>query len=314
MGDSEREPGEPAGGVIGVDVGGTKCLGILWSDGAIVTEVRRSTPQDPVAMIGAVVEVIEELSGVLAPARPVMPVGIGMPGLVTRNGVVRASPNLPEVIDLAVGDLVRSRLGRPVSVDNDATCAAVAEWRAGAGRGSDDMVLVTLGTGIGAGIVARGSVIRGTQGFAGEIGHMVVDPDGPPCPCGQRGCWERYASGSALAAKAVDVLGGGDRWSGEDVARLARDGDRRMVGIYREFARWLARGLANITNIFDPDVIVVGGGVARDAALFIDDARTDLAEFVYASSRRDLPRILVAEWDERAGAVGAALLANAERG
>ncbi|MFM7127347.1 MAG: ROK family protein [Actinomycetota bacterium] len=309
MGESERKLGASNGAAIGVDVGGTKCLGILWSDGAVVAEARRTTPQDPMEMIGAVTEVIEELSGLRT--SPV-PIGLGMPGLVTRRGVVRASPNLPEVVELPVGDLVSSRLGRAVSVDNDATCAAVAEWRAGAGRSTDDMVLVTLGTGIGAGIVAGGSVIRGTQGFAGEIGHMVVDPDGPPCPCGQRGCWERYASGSALAARAVEMSGVGHPWTGEDLARSALDGDQRALGIFRDFARWLARGLANITNIFDPDVIVVGGGVAREAALFIDDARADLADFVYASQRRNLPRILVAEWDERAGAVGAALLAGAD--
>lgn len=310
MGKTERDGAASAGAAIGVDVGGTKCLGILWSDGAVVAETRRTTPQDPMAMIDAVTEVIAELSSL--PTSPV-PIGLGMPGLVTRQGVVRASPNLPEVVELAVGDLVSSRLGRPVSVDNDATCAAVAEWRAGAGRGADDMVLVTLGTGIGAGIVAGGSVIRGTQGFAGEIGHMVMDPDGPPCPCGQRGCWERYASGSALAASAAEVLGDGRPWTGEDLARSALDGDRRALGIFRDFARWVARGLANITNVFDPDVIVVGGGVAREAALFVDDARADLADFVYASQRRNLPRILVAEWDERAGAVGAALLAGADR-
>lgn len=312
MGDSEREPGAPDGAAIGVDVGGTKCLGILWSDGAVVAEARRPTPHEPMAVIGALIEVIDELKDGRT-ATTSIPIGLGMPGLVTRQGVVRASPNLPEVVELAVGDLVSARLGRTVSVDNDATCAAVAEWRAGAGRGAGDMVLVTLGTGIGAGIVAGGSVIRGTQGFAGEIGHMVVDPDGPPCPCGQRGCWERYASGSALAARAAEVLGDGRPWTGEDLARSALDGDRRALGIFRDFARWLARGLANITNIFDPEVVIIGGGVARDAALFIDDARTDLAAFVYASQRRNLPRILVAEWDERAGAVGAALLADADR-
>lgn len=299
---------------IGVDVGGTKCLGILWSTDGVVAESRRPTPHgnDQQELITAIVSVIGELEDLAGGGAP--PVGIGMPGLVTRSGVVRASPNLTDVSDLAVRAAVSELLGRSVLVDNDATCAAVAEWRAGAGQGTTDMVMITLGTGIGAGIVANGAVVRGAHGFAGEIGHMVVDPDGPRCPCGQRGCWERYASGSALEARAEELLGPAPegRWQGRDVAALAHDGNARAREIFSEFALWVARGIVNITNILDPALVVLGGGVVGTAPLFLDDVRHHVARLLYAPSQRDLPEIAVAHWDERAGAVGAALLAEIE--
>lgn len=300
---------------IGVDVGGTKCLGILWSADGVVAESRCPTPHgnDQRELITAIVSVIGELEEMAG--GEVSPVGIGMPGLVTRSGVVRASPNLTDIADLAVRDAVSEVLGRRVLVDNDATCAAVAEWRAGAGRGINDMVMITLGTGIGAGIVANDAVVRGAHGFAGEIGHMVVDPGGPECPCGQRGCWERYASGSALEALAEDRLGpaAAGRWHGRDVAALAHGGDVRAREIFSEFALWVARGLVNLTNILDPALVVLGGGVVGTAPLFLDDVRHHVAQLLYAPSQRDLPEIVVAHWDERAGAVGAALLAEIER-
>lgn len=299
---------------IGVDVGGTKCLGVLWSADGVLAESRRPTPHgdDPRELIAAIVGVVRDLEEVAS--TETLSVGIGMPGLVTRSGVVRASPNLTEVSDLDVRDMVGDVLGRAVLVDNDATCAAVAEWRAGAGVGVADMVMITLGTGIGAGIVTNGAVVRGAHGFAGEIGHMVMDPDGPRCPCGQRGCWERFASGSALEARANEMLGPGPtgRWLGQDVAALAREGNAAAQEIFGEFARWVARGIVNVTNILDPSLVVLGGGVVRTAPLFLDDVRGHVAQLLYAPSRRDLPTITVAHWDERAGAVGAALLAVAE--
>lgn len=302
---------------IGIDVGGTKCLGLLWTPEGIIAETRHSTPHgpDPYELIEVIAGVVAELDGFAetesdgsAPA-----VGIGMPGLVTSSGVVRASPNLTDVADLAVRDLVAERIGRPVVVDNDATCAAVAEWRTGAGRGVADMVMITLGTGIGAGIVVAGQVVHGAHGFAGEIGHMMVEPDGPSCPCGRRGCWERYASGSALERRAAEVLGpppeGGARWRGEAVADLARRGHVQAAEIFREFSLWVARGIVNIVNILDPALVVLGGGVVRTAPLFLDDVRRDVADLLYAPHNRDQPEIAVAHWDDRAGAVGAALLA-----
>lgn len=294
-----------------MDVGGTKCLGVLWSGGKVIAEVRRATPvgdpQGPAGLLATIAAVVVELEHSAPHLGEALPVGVGMPGLVSRNGVVRASPNLTGVADLRVRDLLEERLERRVWVDNDATCAAIAEWRAGAGIGINDLVVVTFGTGIGGGIISNGAVMRGAHGFAGEIGHMVIDPSGPRCPCGQRGCWERFASGSALQSRADEIFGLGTRRA-EDLAQMAAAGDPDAQQIFAEFSRWVSLGLANITNIFDPAMIIIGGGVARNASLFLTQTRKNFAEMLYAPQLREQPPIVVATWDERAGAVGAALL------
>ena len=296
---------------IGVDVGGTKSLGVVWSEGAIVAEVRRATPhcspEGPGGIIEVIAEVVRDLDTSVGVRDNRLPVGIGMPGLVTREGVVKASPHLRDVADLAVRTLLEERLQRRVWVDNDANCAALAEWRLGAAIGTDDMVLVTLGTGIGAGIISNGTLVRGAHGFAGEIGHMVVDPNGLACPCGQRGCWERYASGSALTAQAELVLGMGPI-SGEDLVQMAASGHGEAQAILTEFAHWVALGLANIANMFDPSIIVLGGGLARMAPQFLINVGDNFATMLYGGDLRAHPLIVVASLDERAGAVGAALL------
>ena len=177
----------------GIDVGGTKCHGVVIdASGVVVHDYRLPTPAGHDAIVDTLAEVAAQLA-------PFDSIGLGVPGLITRDGVIKASPNLVDVRDFPVGQLLSQRLGAVVHVDNDATCATVAEWRAGAARGFDDVVMVTLGTGIGGGVVANGQLVRGANGFTGEFGHMVIHPDGPWCPCGRRGCWERYASGSGLA-------------------------------------------------------------------------------------------------------------------
>jgi glucokinase len=219
-------------------------------------------------------------------------------------------------------DALRTRLGVPVYVDNDATCAAWGEHTAGAARGLSDFVLVTLGTGIGGGLVREGTIDRGNNGFAGEIGHMVVDPNGPECPCGQRGCWERFASGSGLGRLARDLamagrsrrvvdLAGGDPEAvrGEHVAQAAREGDDAALVLIARFARWVALGLVNLANILDPAAFVIGGGLVSMADLLLDPTRAAFAELDYASSRRRVD-IVRAELGERAGAIGAAALAE----
>jgi glucokinase len=250
-------------------------------------------------------------------------VGVGVPGLITITGELRSSPNVPNVTELDVAGRLRSRLGRPVAVSNDATCAALAEWQRGAGRGVDDIVMVTLGTGIGGGVVAAGRLVVGANGFTGEFGHMVVDPDGPPCVCGRRGCWERYASGSGLAQLArtaaiggrlrrvVEVAGGDPALvRGEHVQAAAREGDPGAVAVVDEFARWVALGLVNLTNALDPARFVLGGGLAAGADLYLGPIQRWFTELLYAPELRPHPALAFAELGERAGAVGAALLAG----
>ena len=301
----------------GIDVGGTKFLGVVLDDaGTILQEVRKPTPVGPAALIEQLVEIADALG-------PWDSLGLGMPGLVTRSGVVRSSPHLPGVTDFEVAAELSARLGRTVSVDNDATCAAVAEWKVGAGRGASDLVMVTLGTGIGGGIVANGRLLRGHNGFAGEFGHMVVDPDGLECPCGRRGCWERYAAGTGLGQLARSAAHGGrasrilelaegsvDAIRGEHVQQAAREGDADALAVVESFGRWVAIGLVNLANTLDPAMFVLGGGVASSPELYIGSITRWFGALLYAPGHRPHPLLTMAELGERAGAVGAALLAE----
>jgi glucokinase len=307
--------------VIGVDVGGTKILALqLRADDTIAAEARTSTPQGGEAVLDAIAQVVTNLAAVSA-------VGVGAPGLVDHAGVLRFAPNLPHVVGLPVRDGLEQRLpGVVVTVDNDATCAGWAERVLGAGQGSGDLLLVTLGTGIGGALVANGSLVRGSNRFAGEIGHMVVDTHGPPCPCGKRGCWERYASGSGLgrlgreAAEAgqaprIVELAGGDPVAvrGEHVTAAAVEGDADALQVVGTFAWWVGLGLANLANVLDPECIVLGGGLVAAGGLFLEPVRNAFVELVEAAEYRPNIRIVLAELGQRAGAVGAALLAREAR-
>jgi len=305
---------------VGIDVGGTKCLGVVLDEhGEIIAEQRRSTPRGD-GSLPALIDTLVELSASL---NADVPIGVGVPGLVGRDGVLHAAPNLDGVAHFDVAGLLGARVDVPVRVGNDATCAALAEWKLGAGRGSDDMVLVTLGTGIGGGLVVGGQLQFGRNGFAGEFGHMIVDPDGPPCPCGRRGCWERFASGSGLArlareaaiagrcSRVLDIAGGDPAAiRGEAVQQAAREGDPNALDVIDEFSRWVALGMVGLANALDPDRFVLGGGLAGGADLFLGPITNWFAGLIYQPALRRLPDIVFARWHERAGAVGAALLST----
>jgi len=308
---------------VGIDVGGTKAQAVVLDHaGDVVETAQRPTPRGDHSL-EALIDVLIELADEVGHEGSV---GVGVPGLVTRSGVLRAAPNLDGVADFAVAELLSDRLGSDVHVDNDATCATVAEWLLGAGRGTSDMMLVTLGTGIGGGAVANGALLRGANGFAGEFGHMVVDPSGPQCPCGRRGCWERYASGSGLAMLAREAAtghrlrdvvrqAGGDPQAvrGEHVQAAAREGDPEALAVIDDFSRWVALGLANLTNVLDPELFVLGGGLASGSDLYLDPIRRWYGELLYQPHLRPIPRIEFARWGPLAGAVGAALLAELTR-
>lgn len=302
-------PGSPGvGRRLGVDVGGTKCLGVVIDDtDSVIAEVRRVTPRGP-GSTTAVLDVVEEIARAAIDAvGAIDSVGVGVPGLVTRAGVLRAAPNLDGIADLDVANGLSDRLNHHVTVDNDATCALIAEWSIGSGCGVDDLLLVTLGTGIGGGVVLGGDVRRGANGFAGEFGHMTVDPDGIACPCGRRGCWERYASGSGLGLLAEH----GGFAGGEELLAAARRGVSEAVEIVDRFSSWVAVGLAGLVNAIDPAVIVIGGGLVRDADVFVAGIEKHLASSLYSAHQRSVPEIRVATLGERAGAIGAAMLGAA---
>jgi glucokinase len=206
-------------------------------------------------------------------------------------------------------------------VENDANCAAAAEHSFGAAKGTEEALVVTLGTGIGGGVIGRGSLFRGANNFAGEIGHMVIDPNGLPCTCGKQGCWERYASGSGLgrmardaaaagrAARVVELAGGDPEVvRGEHVVLAAAEGDEQAEAIFEEVAQWLARGLANLANLFDPQIIVLGGGLVEAGEVLLRPTRRAFVELVEAAEHRPAVPIVPAALGELAGAIGAAAI------
>jgi glucokinase len=247
-----------------------------------------------------------------------------MMGLIDRAGTMRFAPNLPGVVELPMAPLLTASVGLPVVVDNDATCALRGEHALGAARGATDAILVTLGTGIGAGILVGGEVLRGANGFAGEAGHMVVDRGGVACPCGRRGCWERYASGAGLGrfgreaaeagrASRLVALAGGDPLTvrGEHVTVAAAEGDPVALELVGEFADWAALGLVNLVQLLDVALVVLGGGLAESADVVLDPIRRAFEARQVAPTHRPPVTIVTAELGERAGAIGAALLARA---
>lgn len=321
-------PGAPL--VIGLDLGGTKLLGLALDPGhegaEAVAEERVATPTGPDAVLDALAGLAGSLrQAALEAGRDVRAVGLGAPGLVDRAGSFRFGPNLPGVEGVPLAAELGERLGLPVVVDNDATCAAWGEHERGAARGRNHSLTLTLGTGIGGGMTIKGQILRGAYGFAGELGHMVVDPDGPECPCGQQGCWERYASGSGmgwLARQAVLngsvgadagflVRAGGEVEAvrGEHVVAAARDGDAAARTVLDTFAGWLGVGLANLVNVLDSEVVVLGGGASEGADVFLDRTRSVVRQRLLGGERRPRVPIVAARLGERSGAVGAALLA-----
>jgi glucokinase len=334
-----RERPHPGAGstdavTVGVDVGGTKVLGVVLDPGgSVVARARAATPAGHVGggtgegsadgVISAIAEVVREL-GAGAARLEGAPLCVGIPGLVDDAGTMHFAPNLPAGAGVDFKARVEASVGAGrVVIDNDATCATVGEWMLGGASGATDAVVVTLGTGIGAGIVSNGALVRGVHGYAGEAGHMVVDPSGPLCSCGRRGCWERYASGSGLARLAREAasagrlanvmsLVGGDAESvrGEHVTEAAGAGDPGALEVMRELGWWIALGLANLTALLDPSVIVIGGGLAAAGEILLEPTRRAYAEIAYASEERPVVRIVAASLGELAGAVGAALIAR----
>jgi glucokinase len=307
---------------LGLDVGGTKVLGVVLDDsGRVLAEHRQPTVRDAKGLLAGMVAVARTL---LDAAGGVTAVGVGLPGLVDRNGTLRFAPNLPGVVELPVAPRLAAALGLPVRADNDATCAAWAEHQLGAAVGTDTALLVTLGTGIGGGLVVDGLLVRGANGFAGEVGHMVVDDDGIPCPCGRSGCWERYASGSALDRQARELvaagggrrlveLAGGDpeRVTGVHVTAAAAEGDADAGALLDRFADWFALGLANLIHAFDPSRCVVGGGLVAAGDVVLGPIRTSLSEaHLVAPEHRPPVEVVPALLGPHAGAIGAALLAR----
>jgi glucokinase len=305
---------------IGIDVGGTKVAGLLVrEDGAILSERVATTPAEDV---DATMATIYEVTAALREGPEAVAVGVGAAGMVEfAAGALRSAPNLAWK-EVPIRDLVAERTGLPALVDNDANVAAWGEFRMGAGRGYRDLLIVTVGTGIGGGIISGGRLLRGAHGFAAEIGHIIVEPGGPECGCGNRGCWEQVASGRALDRAAVAEVArdphspiatrAGGRPTGRDVWEAAREGDAAATGVLDEVGRRLGEGIAGLVNVLDPQAVIVGGGVAEIGEPLLSPARRAFVEAVEAPEHRPDVPLVPAELGNRAGAVGAALLALVE--
>ena len=308
---------------IGVDVGGTKvAAGVVDKQGKIIEKLKRFTPAaSPEQTARVISDTVLELLG----RHQVDAIGLGTAGFVDRTrSTVLFAPNLAWRNE-PVKKKVEDRIGVPVLVENDANASAWAETVFGAARGYQDVVLITVGTGIGAAIVINGQLYRGRWGVAGEPGHYRVVPGGRLCGCGNRGCWEQYASGNALVAEAREFagrspggavrllqLGGGtpDGITGPAITQAAREGDPAALRCFEIVGSWLGQGLADLAAILDPACFVIGGGVSESGDLLLSPARTAFEVSLTGKYYRPFAEIRLAELGENAGLVGAADLAR----
>lgn len=286
---------------VGLDVGGTFMKGVrLGEDGSIEARIHRPTPTSWEGIFDTLADSADTLGRDL-------PVGVGVAGLVDHEaGSLVWAPHLPGE-EVRVRDSLADRLGRKVFVDNDANCAAVGEHRHGAARGYGDVMMVTLGTGIGMGLLIGGEVHRGRH-HAGEVGHMTVDPGGDECACGRRGCWETRVSGRRLGLRAVSVLGEGRRAA--DLAEAAGRGDRQAASVLAEAGHWLGWGIESLVLALDPEVVVVGGAAVTDMLLAPVEERLARTE---GAGRRAATPVRAGILGPDSGAVGAAVCVGEEK-
>jgi glucokinase len=307
---------------IGVDIGGTKiAAGVVDEEGTILETSTVPTPPTADGVIDAIAEAVRTVST----GHEIEAVGIGAAGYVDdKRATVLFAPNI-KWRNEPLKDKVEQRVGLPVVVENDANAAAWGEYRFGAGQGHDDVVCITLGTGLGGGIIIGGKLHRGRFGVAAEFGHVRVVPDGLLCGCGSQGCWEQYASGRALVRYARQranatpenagillALGDGtpEGIEGRHISQAARQGCPVAVDSFRELARWAGAGLADLASLFDPSAFIVGGGVSDEGELVLDPIRKSFRRWLVGGQWRPHAQVLAAQLGGRAGLVGAADLAR----
>ena len=289
--------------MIGVDVGGTKILaGLVARDGTVVGHREYPTPiENEDALLDGLEAAVREFLD-----ESVAAVGFGIPSQIDqRHGIALGSVNIP-LRGVPFRQTMADRLGLPIGIDNDANAAAIAEWKAGAGRGTTDMIMLTLGTGVGGGLILGGKPYRGWFGAGAEIGHMVIVHDGLPCRCGGRGHLESYVSGKAADELAAEAFG--PAADAHRLARLAREGDPLAIRILTGIGEHLGSGIASLVNIFNPELIVVGGGFAAAGDFLFEPAQA-VADREVLVSVRDSYRIVRAELGTSAGMIGAGMVA-----
>ena len=316
---------------VGIDIGGTNLkAGLVEDNGLILATQSMKVAQidDPDSLAWTLVALTQDLcrsAGVSL--EDVTSVGVGVPGTVDiRSGTVLYTCNLP-LRSVPLRKLFHHYLPMPMYIENDANCAALAEYFVGSGRGSKRFVMITLGTGIGGGIVHNGKIFHGANGMAGEVGHMSIVYNGEPCPCGRRGCWERYASASALkrlTAQAMEaspesilrsvVAENGGKVSGQSAFIAMRRGDPVGKQVCEQYIDYLADGILNLVNIFQPDTLAIGGGVSNeDDEYLLRPLQKRVEQGSLPGSRDKLTRLVKAELGSRSGIIGAAFLGKNKR-
>lgn len=313
--------------ILGIDLGGTKILSsVINQDGKMLSRDHSITPASK-GRDAVIKAIMESAHRALAEAN-VLPsdltsVGIGAPGLSNpKSGVLYTSPNLPGWEDVPLKDIIEKEIGKKTYLINDANAAALGELHYGAGRGSRDFIYLTVSTGIGGGIVINGQIYAGSNGTAGELGHMVIDDNGPLCNCGNKGCWEMLASGTALAMEARRIietggassilkLTGGDpqKINAEAIHQAAQAGDVLAKKLIVRTAYYLGVGISNLINIFNPEVIVIGGGLSNIGDMLLKPAYEEAGRRAFKQAYR-VTRFATAELGRNSGVVGAAVFAR----
>ena len=308
---------------IGVDIGGTNLrAAVVDSTGSVLDVEQLPTPPS----VGALEQALSSVVSTLRVKHPAVgAIGLAIAGFLTEDQTtVRFAPHLPWR-NSEIKQRLTKRLELPVVIEHDANSAAWGEYVLGASRGSTNSVLFALGTGIGGAVIINGQLYRGSFGTAPEFGHLTVVPHGRSCPCGKRGCLERYCSGSALPLTAQEFIALGthrdsalsqefgsrpEEITGRTIVRMAREGDALASAIIKEMATWLGRGLAMVQDIFDPELIVLGGGVAQDAELMFEHAEKVMHSSIVGAGHRPVARVAIAELGSQAGMIGVAMLAR----
>ena len=314
--------------VLGVDLGGTKiAFGLVDTAGRVIHQLVVPTrPEDGTStVIGRIVGGIDEVAGLAGGRGVIRGIGIAAPGVLdVQAGRVIFAPNL-HWRDVPVCETLRRELKLPLFLENDANAAALGEKYFGAGQGIDDLLYITISTGIGGGLILGGQVYRGCHGNAGEIGHMVLEPEGPVCGCGNRGCWEAVASGRAIASRAAEriaagqpsalgeVLRRGRELTAVDVAAAAQAGDGLAREILRTTVRYVGLGVASLVTVFDPEMVILGGGVSRIGDSLLCTVTEVVRQRTLPTAGGDV-RIVLSALQDAAGVVGAAAVAFSRLG
>ncbi len=309
---------------IGVDVGGTKVLGgLVDKDGKVIATARKDTPHQGGR---ALTQTIADIAKELMQSHDVLAVGVSAAGFVSSDRqTMLATPNIADWNGVDLDSELTKLINKPVVIENDANAAAWGEAKFGAGRNRNHMILLTIGTGLGGGIVFNGALVRGAFGIAAEFGHMRVVPDGHLCGCGARGCFEQYASGKALLRHAREAIsaspdmarnllsranGSIEGLTGADITQAAKEGDPVALAAFNTTAEWLGAGIASLSVLLDPDCVVIGGGVIDAGEILLAPLRRALVRYMPFAGKHPCPEIIAAQLGNQAGLVGVADLAR----